>query len=1111
MSWPLSQDYNEAVQNPAMNFADPELKRCRAATNAMGLPMPYSGNFADVYQFVSPGGPRWAVKCFTREVAGLHARYDAISRHLRLMGLPFAVDFTYLEKGILVAGQWYPVLKMEWVEGLTLNEFVSRAADKPATLEVLLQVWGRMGAYLRVAHVAHADLQHGNVLLVPGTNALALKLVDYDGMWVPALAGSKSGEVGHPSYQHPQRLRDGTYSREVDRFPLLLVATALRALKTGGPALWEKYTDGDNLLFKAADLQAPTKSRLFYDLLHSTDALTVEMTKQVIEALRGSLESAPQLEDVMPVEARPLTKPTTRVKAVPVPKPQTSPPEEQEPAPEPPPVLRGPIIRPSVEVRRGKRRGVPVSAWAAGLVALVLIATAAVAVVFLRDGGAPHPAATDRLAERKPAAPSDRPHQATKVDPPENKGDPLQGNLASILGKREHLYQDKFDNSQRDWLRVKDSSGGEAGFADGMYYVSVPAKNKYFSPSLFQCLSDSIACEAVGRLDTVQGNGWGVRIGTGKRSIRVAFIGANRISVGSLHPDPKDPKGDPEDGPQGGPVEHQDIRPVNEWNTLWVVVRKQRHVEVYANGVLVLKPFDLDDPITPGTVSLCVLAPSRAARAEFKRFTVWSAEGLPPAPDDEGLAALLPMKGAGKPVNPPEPASEETSRVFNDKDLGSWEGLTAYWTVKDGVIVGAPPSKKPLDTFLCSTKTYKDFDLKFKVWRKYGKGTTAVQFRSGFKDRGQLTVEGPYCEIGPPYAAYPPGSLLIEPIATSRSVKADEAVSEAYKDAEFNDFRIRCVDKHVTIWVNDVLAIDNNFPDLPDEGIIAWHFNGTRTPDEVTFKDVVLKDLPREPTEKSPPLKDDQKPKESDKPKDDPPRPTDQVRATLDDALRKHDDAMADLDEKLRRKLDQEKEKAQKKGDKKQVDQIDVERMAFDKFALVPPSVPALAAKEYRQERDRARAAVGAAFKTATREYTKAKDQKKADEVEKEHKEFLKKHLTDAFRPGTVWNGSTEITVPGTAEKAITLTSKLTVQDRDETAFKAQFEDGDSARVVIGSIDNAGKLAWLAKNVVPIRGGVGDDHAGQLDRGAIVLRAEWQRPGDKKLVVAVTTFKVEVK
>jgi hypothetical protein len=46
MAWPLSQDYNEAIQNPASSFADPELRAGEAATNALGMPMPSSGNFA---------------------------------------------------------------------------------------------------------------------------------------------------------------------------------------------------------------------------------------------------------------------------------------------------------------------------------------------------------------------------------------------------------------------------------------------------------------------------------------------------------------------------------------------------------------------------------------------------------------------------------------------------------------------------------------------------------------------------------------------------------------------------------------------------------------------------------------------------------------------------------------------------------------------------------------------------------------------------------------------------------------------------------------------------------------------------------------------------------
>ena len=94
MAWPLPQDYNEAIQNPRHNFSDPELRGGDPVLNALGLPIPCSGNFADVYEVRSPSGGRWAVKCFTREVPGLRERYAAISRHLQGVRLPFVVDFT---------------------------------------------------------------------------------------------------------------------------------------------------------------------------------------------------------------------------------------------------------------------------------------------------------------------------------------------------------------------------------------------------------------------------------------------------------------------------------------------------------------------------------------------------------------------------------------------------------------------------------------------------------------------------------------------------------------------------------------------------------------------------------------------------------------------------------------------------------------------------------------------------------------------------------------------------------------------------------------------------------------------------------------------------------
>ena len=301
MPWPLSQDYNEAIQSPDSSFADPELRGGQPTTNAMGMPMPRSGNFADVYEFIGASRVKWAIKCFTREVSGLQERYSEISKHLVQAKLPFTVDFKYLEKGIRIGGQWYPILKMQWVDGFLLNEFVRSNLAKPALLEGLGQIWLRMSRRLREANLAHADLQHGNVILVPGSKAssLAVKLIDYDGMWVPALANKKSGEVGHPAYQHPLRLQQGTYSAEVDRLPLLAIACALRCLAVGGKPLWDRFDNGDNMLFREADLRKPAESALFKELWNIEDVAAHELTGHLAIGLTGSIAQVPLLQDLM--------------------------------------------------------------------------------------------------------------------------------------------------------------------------------------------------------------------------------------------------------------------------------------------------------------------------------------------------------------------------------------------------------------------------------------------------------------------------------------------------------------------------------------------------------------------------------------------------------------------------------------------------------------------------------------------------------------------------------------------------------------------------------------------------------------------------------------------
>src|SRR3954452_8726235 len=84
---------------------------------------------------------------------------------------------------------------------------------------------------------------------------------------------------------------------------------------------------------------------------------------------------------------------------------------------------------------------------------------------------------------------------------------------------------------------------------------------------------------------------------------------------------------------------------------------------------------------------------------------------------------------------------------FNGKNLEGWEGLEEYWSVKDGAIVGASPSGLKFNTFLCSKKKYGDFELRFQIRLKDGKGNSGVQIRSEIFDRKTFAVKGPQADI----------------------------------------------------------------------------------------------------------------------------------------------------------------------------------------------------------------------------------------------------------------------------------------------------------------------------------------------------------------------------
>jgi hypothetical protein len=299
--WPGSNDYTIAIQSPSTCFRDADLKHSLLERNKLTrMPKVWTGNFAQVYELRNSSS-RWAVKCFTRSASDIRARYSRIAQAIATTRLPYFVDFRFLDNEILVNGKRYPIVKMQWVEGQALDKYVEANLYRP---QVLLDAAARIAELvsdLEQHQLAHGDLQHGNIVL---TNT-SIKLVDYDGMYIPAFSGQMAPEVGLPSYQHPRRAASD-YSIGLDRFSLVVLCTALCALAVE-PVLWHEFNTGDNMLFTAADFRNPAGSKILNRLRNST----VAQVKRLAEALLHACSQQP-LAVALPVSqiSRSVTQPT---------------------------------------------------------------------------------------------------------------------------------------------------------------------------------------------------------------------------------------------------------------------------------------------------------------------------------------------------------------------------------------------------------------------------------------------------------------------------------------------------------------------------------------------------------------------------------------------------------------------------------------------------------------------------------------------------------------------------------------------------------------------------------------------------------------------------------
>lgn len=270
MNYPLISEYIEAIKLAEDNFAT--LTNLRPIMDEEGNPIMTSGNFAVVFKMKdTANGNLYAVKCFLKDQPNRAESYKMIADELEYVSSTFLVQFRYLDKELFVDTNnseecEFPVLIMDWVEGVTLDKYIRQNIDDQYVLQMLAYQFSKLAMWIIPQPFAHGDIKPDNVMVREDGS---LVLIDYDGMYVPAMKGQKARELGSPDFRHPSRT-ENDFDEYIDDFPLISILLSLRLIAEDS-SLLEKYGAVDRLLFSEKDYRQISLCQLLKERFPSSD------------------------------------------------------------------------------------------------------------------------------------------------------------------------------------------------------------------------------------------------------------------------------------------------------------------------------------------------------------------------------------------------------------------------------------------------------------------------------------------------------------------------------------------------------------------------------------------------------------------------------------------------------------------------------------------------------------------------------------------------------------------------------------------------------------------------------------------------------------------------
>lgn len=264
MQYPLISEYVRAIQDASNNLD--KLAHLVPVLDDHGEPYRSSGAFAVVFKMKDEQtGKCYALKCFTEEQEGRAEAYRQIADELEFVDSSYITSVKYLDKEIFVDSSCeedeFPVLLMDWIDGETMETYIAENYQNGYAMAMLCYRFCKMAAWLRSQPFAHGDIKPDNIMVRPDGN---LTLVDYDGMFVPAMKGQKSPTIGTKDFSHPLRTVDD-FDETIDDFALASIALSLKAISLK-PSLLDEYGAADRLLFSVNDYNKLCKINLWKKL-----------------------------------------------------------------------------------------------------------------------------------------------------------------------------------------------------------------------------------------------------------------------------------------------------------------------------------------------------------------------------------------------------------------------------------------------------------------------------------------------------------------------------------------------------------------------------------------------------------------------------------------------------------------------------------------------------------------------------------------------------------------------------------------------------------------------------------------------------------------------------